>query len=209
MGVRMNTGCTQLTLMLCGANSRAADFVRPRTAHLEATYGCASGAPRRPSIEEMLMIEPLPADVIGSTTARIPKNVPVRLTSMTWCHLLRSKVPRRPTSAGACVVDQDVELAESRQRRFYRGRPIGGLGHVKVPKLRAVGKNARQREALLIEDVADDDPCPLGGEQLGVRSAHALCTTGNERDLALYPSHRCVLSASSSATCVDESLLNR
>src|SRR6202022_576241 len=92
------------------APPRERDSVRARPPHLEATYGCARGAPRRPSIEEMLMIEPPPADVIGSTTARIPKNVPVRLTSMTWRHLLRSKVPRRPNATVPALLTRTSSL---------------------------------------------------------------------------------------------------
>lgn len=37
IGVRMKPGCSELTRMLWRANSSAADFVRPRTAHFEAT----------------------------------------------------------------------------------------------------------------------------------------------------------------------------
>src|SRR5271165_5024428 len=75
--------------MFCGANSSAADLVRPRTAHLEATYACTHGAPRNPSMDETLMIEPPPAAVIGSMAACMPSRVPVRLTSRTFCHLAR------------------------------------------------------------------------------------------------------------------------
>src|ERR1700723_139308 len=57
IGVRMKPGWMELTRMFCEASSSAADLVRPRTAHLEATYGCTMTAPRRPSIEETLMME--------------------------------------------------------------------------------------------------------------------------------------------------------
>ena len=40
--------------------SIAADLASPRTAHLDATYGCTIGAPRRPSIDDTLMIDPPP-----------------------------------------------------------------------------------------------------------------------------------------------------
>ena len=72
--------------MPCGASSRAADFVSPVRPHLEATYPCAQGVPRRPSIEEVLMIEPPPAAIMASAAARMPRNGPVRLTSSICCH---------------------------------------------------------------------------------------------------------------------------
>ena len=51
--------------MFLGANSSAADLANPRTAHLDATYGCTNGAPRRPSIDDTLMIDPPPALIMG------------------------------------------------------------------------------------------------------------------------------------------------
>src|SRR6185437_11036624 len=45
----------------CGPSSIASVLVRPITAHLAATYGARSPIPCWPAVEEMLMIEPLPA----------------------------------------------------------------------------------------------------------------------------------------------------
>ena len=69
--------------MFNGANSKAPDSARPRTAHLDATYGMRGRRAAQPLDHDMLVIEPPPAAVIGSTATRFPRNVPVRLTSIT------------------------------------------------------------------------------------------------------------------------------
>ena len=73
------------------------------------------------------MIEPPPAAIIGSTATRMPRNVPVRLTSITFCHLARSKLFEGAERDGAGVVDQHVELAEFADRGGDRGVPLVGL----------------------------------------------------------------------------------
>ena len=57
-GVEMRPGCSEFTRTPCGASSIAADLVSPAGPHFEATCPCAQGVPRRPSIEDVLMIEP-------------------------------------------------------------------------------------------------------------------------------------------------------
>src|SRR6478672_1430237 len=106
IGVRMKPGCTEFTRMLYWPSSSAADLLRPRTAHFDATYGCTMTAPRRPSIEEMLMMEPPPSAFIASTEACMPRNVPVRLTSMTFCHFAMSNFADLAEGDDAGVVHQ-------------------------------------------------------------------------------------------------------
>src|ERR1700743_474427 len=59
------------------------------------------------------MTEPLPAAVIDSTTARIPRNVPVRLTSITLCHLARSKFFSCPRATVPALFTRTLSLPNS------------------------------------------------------------------------------------------------
>ena len=113
IGVRMNPGWIEFTRMFNGASSRAADLARPRTAHLDATYGCTAGAPRSPSIDDTLMIEPPPAAVIGSTATRMPRKVPVRLTSITFCHLAKSKFFSWPSATMPALLTRTLSFPNS------------------------------------------------------------------------------------------------
>src|SRR5882762_9037609 len=70
--------------MLSCPSSSAAVFVNPRTAHLLDTYAASPNVAVNPAPEEILTIAPPPALRIEEATARIPKNAPVRLTSITW-----------------------------------------------------------------------------------------------------------------------------
>ncbi len=79
----MKPGWIEFTRIPRGASTRAAALVMPRTAHLLATQERIRSIPIRPSIEEMLRIDPPPAALIGSTTARMPRKTPVWLTSVT------------------------------------------------------------------------------------------------------------------------------
>ena len=85
-GVLIRPGCRELQRMPCGASSIATDLVSPVRPHFEATYPWAQGVPRRPSMEEVLMIDPPPAAIIASADARMPRKAPVRLTSSICCH---------------------------------------------------------------------------------------------------------------------------
>src|SRR5215471_10918403 len=74
-------GWTELTRMPNRPSSRAAALVMPRMANLLALYAESPAAPVKPSIEEMLMIEPPPAAVIGPITAFMPSQQPTAFTS--------------------------------------------------------------------------------------------------------------------------------
>jgi hypothetical protein len=88
-GVEIRPGWSEFTRMPWGASSMAADLVRPRRPHFDATYPWAQGVPRSPSIDEVLMIEPPPAAIIASAAACMPRKAPVRLTSSIACHCSR------------------------------------------------------------------------------------------------------------------------
>lgn len=88
-GVEIRPGWTEFARMPWGASSIATDLVSPVRPHFEATYPCAQGVPRRPSMEEVLMIEPPPEAIIASAAARQPRKAPVRLTSSICCHSSR------------------------------------------------------------------------------------------------------------------------
>ena len=189
IGVRMKPGWIELTRMFLGPSSIAADFASPRTAHFEATYGCTIGAPRSPSIDETLMIEPPPAAFICSTTACMPRKVPVRLTSMTFCHLAMSNLPIWPSATIAGVVDERGQLAERLDGDVDRGVPLLGIGDVEVDVARGVAEFVGQRLALVVEDVADDHFAALGDQRPGVRGAHAPRPAADQCHFSVHASH--------------------
>src|SRR6185437_8426177 len=61
-------GQTAFARTPCGPSSIASVLVRPITAHLAATYGARRPIPCWPAVEEMLMIDPLPAAFMAGTT---------------------------------------------------------------------------------------------------------------------------------------------
>lgn len=59
------------------------------------------------------MIEPPPAAIIGSTATRMPRKVPVRLTSITFCHLARSKLFSGPSATVPALLTNTLSLPNS------------------------------------------------------------------------------------------------
>src|SRR5258705_7827336 len=61
----------------------AVDLVKRRTAPLVAVYAAVPpGAPTRPAVDEMLMIDPPPACRIGGIAPLLPRKTPLTLTAM-------------------------------------------------------------------------------------------------------------------------------
>ena len=69
--------------MFNGANSKAPRLGQAPYRPLDATYGMHGRRAAQPLDHDMLVIEPPPAAVIGSTATRFPRKVPGRLTSIT------------------------------------------------------------------------------------------------------------------------------
>ncbi len=59
------------------------------------------------------MMEPPPAAFIASTEACMPRNVPVRLTSMTFCHFAMSKLPILPSATMPALLTKTLSLPNS------------------------------------------------------------------------------------------------
>ena len=95
-------------------------------------------------------------------------------------------------SGDARVVDQDVQVAE--RVRHLREDALDGLfvGGVELPVLRlaaALLDLIRRFEAGLRLDVGDRDLCPFSCEQTGGRAANPVRSSGDHRNLAVYPAH--------------------
>src|SRR5258705_12906676 len=61
----------------------AVDLVKRRTAPLVAVYAAVPpGAPTRPAVDEMLMIDPPPACRIGGVPHFLPQETPLPLTAL-------------------------------------------------------------------------------------------------------------------------------
>ena len=65
--------------------------------------------PTRPSIEEMLMMDPVRCSRMTSATAAVPKYAPLMLTSIIRRCLVEREFVDRSRCADASVVDQNVE----------------------------------------------------------------------------------------------------
>ena len=72
-----------------------------------------SGRPTIPPFDEMLMIEPPPAWRIDGATVLMPRNVPMRLTSITWRNSVDVLLVDRAEVEDAGVVDEDRDRAEA------------------------------------------------------------------------------------------------
>ena len=73
------------------------------------------------------MIDPPPAAFIASTDACMPRNVPVRLTSMTFCHLAMSNLPIWPSATMPALFTRTLSLPNSFDGGGDRGVPLVGL----------------------------------------------------------------------------------
>ena len=134
------------------------------------------------------MIEPPPAAVIGSTATRMPRKVPVKLTSITFCHLSRSKFFSCPSATVPALFTSTLSLPNSLGRRGDRGVPLVGLGDVEVDIACGVADFVGQRFALVVEDVADHHLGAFLDEQASVLGAHPAGAATDECDFSLYPS---------------------
>lgn len=97
IGVFTPPGCALLTRMPCGASSRAAVRVKPRTAYLLAAYAPVPLLGSIADDDEMLTMAPLPASCILGITACRPRKVPVTLTSSNfrnWSGAVFSRVEK-------------------------------------------------------------------------------------------------------------------
>jgi len=64
-------GWMQLTRTLSGPASAARLCVKPTTAHLAAEYGVRIGKPKRPAIDDRLMMLPPPASLMSGMNLRV------------------------------------------------------------------------------------------------------------------------------------------
>src|SRR6185436_18757874 len=78
---------TTLTRMPFGANSLAATFESPTMPHLLAEYGGYDSNARSAATDAMFTMAPPPLVTIAGILYFIPSHVPVRLTSITRCHV--------------------------------------------------------------------------------------------------------------------------
>ena len=135
------------------------------------------------------MIEPPPAAFIASTEACMPRNVPVRLTSMTFCHLAMSNLPILPSATMPALLTSTLSLPNSVDRGGDGGLPLVGLGDVEVDVARGLADLVGQRLALVVEDVADDHFGALGDQHPGVRGAHPPCPAADQCNFSVHASH--------------------
>ena len=167
----------------------AADFASPRTAHFDATYGCTIGAPRSPSIDDTLMIEPPPAALSclddGLHAEERAGEVDVD-DLLPLGHVELADLAERDD---ARVVDERGEPAERLDGDVDGGIPLLGVGDVEVDVARGVAELVGECLALVVEDVADDHFCALGDERLGVSGAHPPCPAADQCHFSIHASH--------------------
>ena len=104
----------------------------------------------------------------------MPRNVPVRLTSMTFCHLVMSNWPICPSATVPALLTRTLSLPNSSTAVADRGVPLLGLCDVEVDVARGFADLVGQCLALVIEDVADDHLGALGDKCAGIRGAQCL-----------------------------------
>src|SRR5213078_3190799 len=103
ISVSMSPGATALTRMDQCASSRAVAFVNPMRPALAAEQFACPALPMAPGVDPMLITRPpLFCRIISFVAARVRRNAPRRLTSMTWSQsssFMRTRRPSRMTPA--------------------------------------------------------------------------------------------------------------
>ena len=80
-----------------------------------------------PSIDEMLMIDPPPAAIIGSIDAWMPRMAPVRLTSITFWKRVMSAVLRGATCTTPALFTSTLSLPKvctAVSTAFFQSSPL-------------------------------------------------------------------------------------
>ena len=111
----INPGDTQLTRIF-GAYSSAASIVSEITPAFAAEYGPSNRVGRTPHTDAWFTMQP-PRSRISGTAARMPWNVPARLTPTIFGPLGVRVLVERHRGADAGVVEQHREPAERRRPR--------------------------------------------------------------------------------------------
>src|SRR5262245_66204635 len=87
MSVAMGPGWTELQRMPSLACWIAVDFVKSRTAPLVAVYAAVKpGAPTRPAVDEMLMMDPPPARRMAGIAYLVARHTSFTLTALMRAH---------------------------------------------------------------------------------------------------------------------------
>ena len=156
-----------------------------RKSGLAGAVGRAQRRRAHREIEVMLTIAPPPCSRIRGTAALVQRNGPVRLTSITRFHRLRSLHQRREHRDPG-VVDQRIEPAEAALDRGEGARNRIGVGDVAGHSHRDVA--ARQRRHAFRQKVALDIEqrhAPVVSEEaLGHGKSDAARRACDERDFS-------------------------
>ena len=110
------------------------------------------------------MIEPPPDRIISSTTAWVPRKVPVRLTSRVWRQRSSSNLRNVFRPATPALFTRTLRRPNRRTVSATADSPLLGLGHVEVQVVRVVAEFSCDRTAFVVEYVADDDLGPFADQ---------------------------------------------
>ena len=158
--------------------------MKPTTAHFAAEYGVRIGKPKRPAIDDRLMMLPPPAclDQRHRLARAIEHAVQVdRDAAVPVLGRMSSTLRGRPGDAG--VVDQHVQAAETLSHLGEQPLDVRELRHVGAVCV-TPGRSFGRFASAFVVDVADVDSRPVLDERARDRPADAGGARGHEHSQA-------------------------
>jgi hypothetical protein len=151
-----------------------------------------------PDTLDTLTMLPPPRSAMGSMTALMPRNAPVRFTESTCskvsllqsASIENSRIPALLTSASTPPNSPMARLPAASQSR---GFPVLLLGDVEVQVARRGPDGFRHGLALVVAHVSEHHAGALVGEEPRLGLALTACGTGDDHDLVVQASHGALL----------------
>ena len=187
-GCRCARRPTQLTVIRCGARSRASAFVIPASPAFAVTTCARPAAPRCPVSPPMLTIEPPPARAMcGSARLRAQERA-VEDHRQHAPPVGERHVRERLLGPDRGIVHERVDASEALDRRGDHRGDGGGIGHVGDVARRAAGRRPRSSRTVAVDvgvrmQRVDHHVGAAGGERARDRPADVAGAAGDQHDL--------------------------
>ena len=167
------------------ASSRAATRVSAETAAFDATYAPNPSVASTPFRDEMLTIEP--SSTMCRPAIRMPRNVPVRLSSTILRKSATRRVDERTPQCRAGAVDQCRQPVAGVLEHGCGRRPTRLVGDVQLDEPGAFPERFGQRLAALAVDVGQVHGGAVLVQELADRPPESASRAGHQRALSSHP----------------------